>query len=163
MRACFECGGGLGRRNVSGVCQRCATSRLMRSPEMRAKVSEGRKRRFQSDPEFRDREAARLQKVRCLRASVGGNLIEGKLWEVGNAVRPAGSPSRMQAGAKTRARRAINRGCPPHLVEQYYFLTRRKNLSSAEAIAIVQEQEAIDMARWRRKVGAPDPALEAAA
>lgn len=93
--------------------------------------------------------------MRSMRVSIGGNLVEGKLWELGNAARPAGSPSRMQAGAKTRARRAINAGCPPHLVEQYYFLTLRKHLSQADALALVQQQDEADLARFRRRFGVP--------
>ncbi len=126
----------------------------MQSPEMREKVSRGRRLRFQSDPEFREREAERLRSVRPMRTNVGGNLVEGRLWELGNASRPAGSPSRMLAGAKTRSRRAINAGCPPHLVDEYYFLTRKKHLSQADAIAAVQAQEQADLQRWRRTVGA---------
>lgn len=156
-RTCAECETALHRKNKSGLCRVHASARAMQSPEMRAKVSLGRRRRFQADPEFRAREAERLRTVRTMRVGVGDNLIQGRLWELGNAARPAGSPSRMQAGAKTRARRAINAGCPPHLVEEYYFLTRKKHLPTAEAIAAVQAQEATDMQRWRRSVGAPVP------
>lgn len=156
-KTCADCGAELGRRNTTGLCRRDAAARAMSSPEMRAKVSLGRRRRFQADPEFREREAARLQTVRSMRVGVGGNLVEGKLWEIGNAVRPPGSPSRMRAGAKTRARRAINAGCPPHLVEDYYFLTRRKGLCAADAIAAVQQQDEANLRRWRRAVGAPAP------
>jgi hypothetical protein len=154
-RTCADCPKQLSARNTTGLCQRHGAARMMQRPEIRAKVSAGRRRRFQADPEFRAREAARLQSVRSLRVRVGGNLVEGKLWEVGNAARPPGSPSRMQAGAKTRARRAINAGCPPHLVEEYYFLTRKKKLPAAEAIVAVREQDAANLRRWRRSVGAP--------
>lgn len=153
-RACADCGSPLGRRNVSGRCRPCGAAHAMKSPAIRAKISQARRRRFQSDPEFRAREAERLRSVRSLRTSVGDNLIEGRLWELGNASRPPGSPSRMRAGAKTRARRAINAGCPPHLVEEYYRLTREKRLSQAEAIAVVQAQEEADLQRWRRSLAA---------
>lgn len=166
-KTCADCGGSLGRRNTSGRCHRCAARLVGRSPATRAKISASRRLQYLNDPEYRARELARLRQVRSMRTNVGGNLVEGAMWVLGNAVRPAGSPSRMQAGAKTRARRAINAGCPPHLVEQYYFLTTKKRLKQVDAIAAVKAQEEADLQRWRRSVGIvpepePEPLPEAA-
>jgi hypothetical protein len=150
--ACIECGKGLGRDNRTGLCHAHSAARIGRDPSARAKVSATRRRLFQADPAFRQRAADQLVEARKHRGNPGENFKRDRLWEKGNAVRPAGSPARLAAGAQVSATKLA--WCPPHLRGEYRFLTQRKRLFAGEARAIIEAQHETDMQRWRRSVGA---------
>jgi hypothetical protein len=124
-RTCAACSAPLDRRNTSGQCKRHFAKTP--SPETRAKISESRKRRFATDPAFKERQAAMAR---------------------------AGSESRQRAAKNAALTRLA--WCPPHLLEQYRALMK-KDIKHAEAKRLILEQHEVEMRRFRRSIGAEPP------
>lgn len=155
-KTCADCGKTLGYRNRSGLCakhngQRRAAA-LMADPETRAKVGKTRRLMYLAYPEKREATARQLAAARELRTNPGANLARDRLWEQGNAIRPAGSEARMRAGRRVSATRYA--WCPPELRDTARFLLREKRLTLAETQAIIAEEHAVAMRRWLRTVQA---------
>lgn len=149
---CRDCGKALEKRNTSGFCRVHSAAHKMGDPRQRAKMARSRRMMFLADPEKREAAAERMRQVRELpqsRARRGENLRGGELARLSNALRPAGTKSRIIAGHRVSATKLA--WCPPHLRPLYRELTQEKRLKAAEARALIEEQEAAEMVRFRRQ------------
>jgi hypothetical protein len=154
-RTCAACSAPLDRRNTSGQCKRHFAKTP--SPETRAKISESRKRRFATDPAFKERQAAMARAAASSprsRAAAVANLKRTRAWIAGNAAQPRGSESRQRAAKNAALTRLA--WCPPHLLEQYRALMK-KDIKHAEAKRLILEQHEVEMRRFRRSIGAEPP------
>lgn len=168
---CLDCGTELGARNRSGFCRRCVgranlrkpgirvkiaekNRERMASPEVRAEMSRRMKLRLAADPELREKYVATMRKANqspaCYAARRRRWAAE-KPWIKGNEAQPAGSEPRQRAARAISATRLS--WCPPHLRDEYRFLTEIKRLLAAEARQMIEDQHEVEMTRWRREHG----------
>lgn len=157
MSCCTDCGAELDKRgrSVTGRCRFCSSQIANRCPERRKRVSEGMKRWLALNPAEKDAHRKRLLASRSSEMATDGRrraAIDNKIWLKGNESQPAGSPSRVRAGAKSRATKLS--WCPPDLRDEYLFLIKVKRIKAAEARPMIEQQHELEMARWRRSVGA---------
>lgn len=157
-KTCADCGTQLGQRNRSGRCRGCVGRHVWTYPEQRERQRRGIKRSLAANPERLDamrRQASALGRSPEFREKRRQVFLAGRFWEKGNAAQPAGSPSRLKAGARSSATRLA--WCPPHLRDKYRAL-KAKGLKAGEARSLILEEHEIEMRRWRRSVGAEDDA-----
>lgn len=156
MVGCTVCGRDLDPRNVTGFCRRCHSEVRNRDPEYRAKVVAGEKRRLQLDPEARAKKRAIMIANRNVpgadekrKAAIAASRVYALA--AANAVNVAGSAGRVLAGVKRTA--TVLAWCPPHLRGEYRYLYRVKRIPAAEARQMIEDQNEMEMARWRRSLG----------
>lgn len=162
MSGCKACSKPLGHRNRTGYCRKCVGAALHKKPGFNEKLRAGIKRKIYADPEYAEklRERARI-------ASTSPNTVRARterwhrerIWEQGAA---AQTPEvRARAGRSTTDTRLA--WCPKHLRATYLDLLYSKRIKAAEARRMIEEQEAAELARWRREHGYEQPAeVEAA-
>ena len=151
--------------NTSGYCARCVKS----SPEYRAKVAEGAKRRYsdpeqrqrtgqgvrranQVDPTIRARKSAAMREIAATpewQERNRASCSERRLWEKGVAARTAASNAKQ--GRTFSQRHGIRAWCPPEYVEMARDL-RRNNVPLDDVKRMVAEQQALDVAKLRRQI-----------
>lgn len=144
---CKTCGKPLWKGNKYGHCKAHI------SPEARANMTAGLRRKMQSDPEY-------MQRVIALaRANVARPEHRQKLTE---AARRSGAWRKALAATTPEsyllaARRAAETKlswCPPEYRDEYRRLTSTKRMRAHEAKAIILAQHEKDMAEFRRKLRA---------
>lgn len=149
---CRTCATTLSRRNRTGYCRKCVGAALHRKPGFKEKLRAGIKRKIYADPEYAD-----ALRKRARAASASPKAVKARterwhrdrVWEQGTA---AQTPEvRARAGRSTTATRLA--WCPPHLRETYRDLINSKRIKAAEARRMIEEQEAAELARWRRANG----------
>lgn len=155
MSECKDCGKVLGRENKSGYCKSHISAALARDPAWRENQAKRSRESFYADP-------VRMAKIRAQALVIGKlpqavekrreDCIKRQLWKVGAQHQPApGSPERMKAGARGSATKLA--WCPTHLRAEYRQLSKMKGVGAAEARAMIEEQNEMEMARWRRSIG----------
>lgn len=159
MSLCKTCSGPLGTQNKSGYCKRHISAALAANPAWREKQRNGARMSLHSNP-------VRLEKLRATAVIIGKlpqsvearrkHCIERRLWERGQAAQPKGSQARIDAGKRQSATKLP--WCPPHLRDDYHRLVNRHKFKAAEARAMIEEQYALEMARFRRSIGAEENA-----
>lgn len=149
-KICRTCAAALYRRNKSGLCKTCIAT----DPGAILRRAEGQRRAYALRPELVVACSERLRKAtrtpehaeRARRM-----MTENRLWERGIAAAgPPGSPSRRKTAASLSNTRLAH--IPPELRDEYRHLVSIKKFSAAEATAIVTEQHAKDMDRWRKQL-----------
>lgn len=118
-------------------------------------MAQTRRLRFATDSEFRRKTVSALLINRATPEATAARrnaALRDRLWEKGHAeLRRPGSTAMQRAG-RTRSATLLA-WCPPHLRDEYRFLTKEKRVPIAEARRMIEEQNAADMARWRRSIG----------
>lgn len=144
---CKTCGKALWRGNKYGYC------RSHISPEARANMTAGLRRKMQSDPEYMQRVIA-LARANVARPEHRQKLTEAAkqsgAWRKALA---ATTPESYQLAA-TRAAETKLSWCPPEYRAEYRRLKDTKRMRAHEAKAIILAQHEKDMAEFRRKLGA---------
>jgi len=162
VMGCKTCGCALGPRNKSGYCRPHIAARNAADPVWRAKQADGVRRKLSHDPVYLDQKRAAARAL-----SADPDIVErrtrrfrqDKVWEAGH--RAALDPEvRARAGRSISERRLG--WCPVHLRAEYTDLIRRKRFTAAEARAMIEDQNELDMARWRRSIGVADEKAEIA-
>lgn len=154
MSGCHDCGATLNRENKSGYCKKHISAALARDPVWREKQREATRRALHSDPLKLERKRAIAREIFHLPQSIEArrkHCNERKLWEAGNAAQPKGSAARMMAGSRGSATKLA--WCPAPLRDEYRKLAAMRDVSAAQARAMIEEQHELEMARWRRSVG----------
>ncbi len=151
---CQKCSAPLGRYNKSGYCRRHVSEFNLSRPEVRKRQREGIRRKHATDPAFLDdlrRRARALGEDPDVNHRRTRHFVHRRLWEKGceAARNPA---SRAKAGRSSSATKLA--WCPPHLRKDYLHLVRGKRFLAAEARAFIEEQNEVEMRRWRASVGA---------
>lgn len=152
---CVNCDGPLSRKNISGWCRECHITVRNHTPEYREMIANGLRRSYALNPEKKQAARERMKAVRGLPQAVEArrrSFRALRVWEIGNASQPKGSPSRVKAGARGSATKLAH--IPPRLRAAYRRLTEKK-FTAAEATRMITEQHELEMARWRREIGAP--------
>lgn len=162
MSECKTCAQPLSTQNRSGYCKRHISAALAQDPAWREKQRRAARMALHSNPE-------RLEQARKTIVAAGKlphavearrrHCIERELWNVGNASQPKGSAARVRGGRRQSATK--NSWCPPHLLDDYKRLVRSR-YKAAEARAIIEDQHAVEMARFRRAIGTPEEVADAA-
>jgi hypothetical protein len=150
------CGAEIGRRNRTGLCLTHMLGQRNADPIKRDAMKKGIRRRLSSDPMALERARERARKLHTLPQSI-------------EACRRRWNPDWHRKGveamlARPDLREAANRKmsatklawCPPHLRDEYRHLTQRKGFLHAEARQMIEDQNEIEMARWRRSIGIVD-------
>ncbi|WP_176168065.1 helix-turn-helix domain-containing protein [Novosphingobium mathurense] len=144
----------LGRYNKSGYCRKHLGTANAQNPEWREKHRAGVLRKIKYDPEYKAQLAERARRIGSdpsTRAKRSETFRKGRYWELGNAAQEKGSDARKRAGRSIRERRLS--WCPPHLREEYMWLMRSQRVPAAEARVMIEEQNELELARWRRSIG----------
>jgi hypothetical protein len=151
---CRTCSVPLGRRNKSGFCRRHVSAHNLAQPHIRERQKAGIARKHATDPAFLDglrARARRLAEDPVINAKRTKHFKEGRFWELGTIA--ANKPEvRARAGRKSSATKLA--WCPPHLRADYLALVRRKRFLAAEARAFIEDQNQVEMRRWRASVEA---------
>ncbi|EJL21913.1 hypothetical protein [Novosphingobium sp. AP12] len=162
MSGCKTCDQPLNPQNKSGYCKRHISAALAQDPAWREKQRNAARMSLRSNPERLDRMRALAVEMGKLPQAVEArrkHCIERELWKVGNASQPKGSAPRIRGGRRQSATK--NAWCPPHLLDDYKALTRT-GYRAAEARAIIEDQHTVEMARFRRAIGAPEEVSDVA-
>lgn len=151
--------------NRSGYCARC----VKQSPEYRAKVAAGAKRRYadpaerartgdgvrravQRDPTIAERKSAAMREIARdpeWKARNAEQCRERRLWEKGLAARtPA---SNVRQGRTFSRRHGLGAWCPDDYLEMARDL-RRSGVPLDDVKRMVAEQQARDLAAVRRRI-----------
>ncbi|WP_285020256.1 hypothetical protein [Novosphingobium sp. fls2-241-R2A-195] len=155
MSGCKTCGNRLGAENKSGYCKRHISAALAQDPVWREKQARAARMKLHADPVRLERMRDLAIKMGKLPQSIEGrrkHCIERELWKRGNAAQPKGSIARVRSGKRQSATKLS--WCPPHLREDYKALVRGR-IPSDEARRMIEDQHAVEMARFRRSIGAP--------
>jgi hypothetical protein len=148
-RQCSDCAKPIAKANKTGLCRVCLTT----TPAGKAYLSAVQVRIFQTDPlrreksrqcgiEISNRPGMRQRRSEAAKAR--------ELWKLAQA---GLTPEvRKRAGQSISEHRLAH--IPPHLREQYKGLVKNKGFKAAEAFQMIREQEAAEMMRFRRKIGA---------
>lgn len=159
---CKTCGCALGARNKSGYCRPHIAVRNAADPVWRAKQAEGIRQKLAHDPVYL---AQKRAAARALTADPDvverrtRRFREDKVWQAGH--RAALDPEVRARAGRTLSERRLG-WCPTHLRAEYTNLIRRKRYTAAEARAMIEDQNELEMARWRRSIGAADDNAEIA-
>lgn len=155
MKTCRTCNAELYRRNKSGLCRVCVAF----DPETQQRRKDGQRRAYQQRPELLVAATDRLRattKTPEHAARARKMMVEGRLWERGVAAKGApGSEVNQRIGRSVSNARLAH--IPPELRADYRRLVQIKGFSAAEAQQIIAEQHEMQMARWRREIGADQP------
>lgn len=148
-----HCGSVLHASNQSGLCLKHMLEQRNADPERIAIKVAALKRRFAVDPELRDAARERAKKLHLLPQSKEAKRrrYTPEFQRAGVEAMKALPDVRARANAKMSATKLA--WCPPHLRDEYRHLTQRKAFSAAEARAMIEEQNELEMARWRRSIG----------
>ena len=144
---CKVCAKRLSRGNKYGHC------RLHISPEARANMTAGLRRKMQEDPAYLEviRAQARANAARPEhRRMLTEAAKRSGAWR--KALAATTPESYKLAGARSADTKLS--WCPPELRADYHALTNSKGLLAAEARAIILAQHEKNMADFRRKLGA---------
>lgn len=164
-KPCKSCPALVRRDNRSGYCARCVKA----SPEYRAKVAEGAKRRYadpeqrartgegvrravQRDPTIRARKSAAMREIAATpewQERNRANCTDRRLWEKGVAARTPESNRRQ--GRTFSQRHGLGAWCPPDYLEMARDL-RRNNVPLDDVKRMVAEQQTRDLAAVRKRV-----------
>lgn len=164
-KPCRTCPTMLRRDNRSGYCAGCVKA----SPEYRAKVAEGAKRRYadpaerartgegvrravQRDPTIRARKSAAMREIAATpewQERNRASCTDRRLWEKGVAARTPESNRRQ--GRTFSQRHGLGAWCPPDYLEMARDL-RRNNVPLDDVKRMVAEQQALDVAKLRRQI-----------
>lgn len=146
-RACITCGKPIGPRGKTGYCRKHHNQ----SPESRAKRSEVMKRLWSTDPAYRDHMttagAANLRTETAVTRRAAA-VKANRTWEKASA---AITPEHRAKGALRNTETLLGH-IPREYRDMYRVLTRNRRVPAAEAAAMIHEQHALDMARFRRKL-----------
>lgn len=141
---CVVCGVALGAKNTSGHC------RAHPSPEARAKRSASMKRLFATDPDFRARHKAKAgRQTEAGRKAISERAKAVNLAAMGRAAITDETRRKIAVSNRNRALSHI----PSEYRELYSELRNRHRVTVAEALAAVDQQQAADLARYRRGIG----------
>lgn len=154
MTNCRTCSIPLGRGNKTGYCRRHVAAHNLSQPHIKERQRAGIKRKHATDPVFLDglrRRARALADDPVINAKRTQHFKEGRFWELGSIASRA-PEVRARAGRKSSATKLA--WCPPHLRADYLHLVRGKRLRAAEARALIEERDEVEMRRWRASVGA---------
>lgn len=166
-KPCKSCPALLRRDNRSGYCRQCVKA----TPEFRAKVAEGAKRRYadpaerertgeavrranQADPTISQRKSAAMQVAASDPAWQARNAEQcraRRLWESGVAARTPASDAK--AGRTFSRRHGYGAWCPEDYIAHARDL-RRTGLSLDETKAAIAEQVERDRQRLRARAAA---------
>ena len=143
----------LGKKNVTGFCQPCATRQRNKSPEHRAKVSATHSARYATDLDYRQRVIERNRQTAQrpeVRAALSQRMKGNDICYLANTDRPAGSESRRIAGIRVSRTKLAD---IPTDFHDHYKVLRRKGYSGAEAKAMIFEQAEVERRRIRAELG----------
>lgn len=164
-KPCKSCPALVRNDNSSGYCKAC----VKQSPEYRAKVAAGARKRYadpaerqrtsealrkanQRDPTIRKRKSAAMRAIAATpewQERNRASCTERRLWEKGVAARTPESNQRQ--GRTFSQRHGIAAWCPPEYVEMARDL-RRNNVPLDDVKRMVAEQQAVDVAKLRRQI-----------
>lgn len=148
---CVECGNSLWKGNKSGYCRKHVGT-LSGTPEHKAKISAGLRRKLAIDPVYREACRARAQK-NCASPKLREAAIEAaKTSGAWRKALAAATPESYALGVK-RSAEAKLAWCPPELRQFYRDLTA-KGIRAAEAKRLTLEQQEVEALRFRRKLEA---------
>lgn len=148
MTGCIACGGPVSPSSKSGECRKCSNNRINKDPALKAKRSAGMVRRNRSDPERLQYLRDHLVAARLLRKPVP---LE-RMREIAAKGRAAMTADSKKRGAEKLSATKLA-WCPPHLRGEYRALSRMTGVSAAEARQMIEDQNELEMARWRRSIG----------
>jgi len=156
MSGCTECGKKLHPHNKTGLCRYHHGQIRNRDPEYRATIVASRKRKLAQDPEAMARQRAIFEQNRNApgaREKRLANLVDSRprALAAARAVNVAGSEGRVNAGRRRTA--TVLAWCPPQLRDDYRALNRMTGVSAADARRMIEEQNEMELARWRRSIG----------
>ena len=141
---CAVCGAGLRRDNKTGRC------RLHPDPEVAKRRGASIKRRFDTDPDFRARHKAKAgRQTEAGRKSISDGAKARRIWEVGARHL---TPEVIKRGRESIRAQGLGH-IPAEYRDLYMELRRKHRVSVADALAAVEQQQATDIARFRREVG----------
>lgn len=166
-RQCKTCPTMIRADNRSGYCAKC----VKRTPEFRAKVAAGARKRYadpaerertgaamrrayQRDPTIAARKAEKMREIASdpeWQARNAEQCRERRLWEAGLAART--SESFRRQGETFSRRHGIASWCPPDYVEMARDL-RKSGVPLDEVKRLVAEQQGADLQRFRRRLDA---------
>jgi hypothetical protein len=153
MTGCKECGGALGPRNKSGYCRKHAFLAARQNPQFAERQLAGIRRKIAHDPEYKDKLRSRARALSAdpeIAHRRSRAFVENRTWELGNLA--SRSPE-----VRAKARRSVIETrvgwCPPHLRADYRSLVYTHHFRAAEARKMIEEQNELEMARWRRSIG----------
>lgn len=164
-KPCRTCPTLVRRDNRSGYCAKCVKA----SPEYRAKVAAGARKRYadpaerertgqavrravQRDPTIAERKSAAMREIASdpeWKARNAEQCRDRRLWEHGVAARTAASHAKQ--GRTFSRRHGLAAWCPPDYLETARDL-RRNNVPLADVKRMVAEQQARDLAVVRLRV-----------
>lgn len=143
---CAVCTKPLGKKNRTG---RCPQHPLPPSDEALAKRSVSLKRKFATDPEFRARHKAKAGRQTVAgRQNIADSMKARKLWEIGQQHITPEVIKRRSASTRATALAHI----PVEYRDLYTELRRKHRMAVADALAAVRQQQAADIARYRREM-----------
>lgn len=146
---CKTCRAPLSRQNKSGYCRAHVAAYNLSHPHVREAQRAGIRRKYATDPAFLDglrRRARALADDPVINAKRTKHFKDGRIWQMGSIA--AHAPEvRERAGKSCSATKLA--WCPPHLRASYLHLVRNKRLLATEARALIEDQNDVEMRRWR--------------
>ncbi len=146
---CHTCEAPLSRQNSTGYCRAHVIEFNRKQPGYVDRMRQGIRRRYATDPAYLDdlrRRAKHLGDDPDVNHRRTRHFVERRMWEVGTL--SARLPEvRAKAARSSSATRLA--WCPPHLRDAYLHLVRIKRLAAAEARALIEDQNEVEMRRWR--------------
>lgn len=143
---CRTCNTPITKRSKTGLCCPC----MRKDPEINARKSASVRKAYQTDPEYKAQQRARLverNQSEAMRTMSGRRAKELRIWELG---KEAMTPEvRKRAGITISAKRLAH--IPPERRKEYRTLTSRR-WPKEEAARIVLEQHERDMAKFVEKL-----------
>jgi hypothetical protein len=140
---CSVCGKQLGRRNGTGRCK------LHPSEATNALRGESMRRKFATDPEFRAKHKAKAgRQTEAGRKALSDRAKASGLAALGRAAITDETRQKMAATQRNRALSHI----PSDYRDLYSELRNKYRVTVAEALAAVEQQQATDLARYRREM-----------
>lgn len=148
-----HCGKALLTQNKSGLCRKHFNEQHNANAESQAKRVAALKRRFAIDPELRDQQRERARKLHTLPQSREAKRRRYTPEFQRKGVEALRNMPEVRARAVLKMVATKLAWCPPHLRGQYRVLANMDGVTAAEARAMIEDQNELEMARWRRSIG----------
>lgn len=159
---CKTCNRPLLRRNKSGYCAAHVHAARAADPAWRAKLSASIQYKMAHDPEFREKKRAQGRAL-----SAVPDIVARRTAHFDQRIRNIGHQAALAPEVRARAGRSLTDSrlawCPAHLRAEYLTLVRTHLCTAAEARKMIEDQNELEMARWRRSMGVADDNGEIAA
>jgi hypothetical protein len=147
------CGAVLHSKNQSGLCLKHMLEQRNADPERIAIKVAALKRRFATDPELKEAQRRRARGLHLLPQSKEAKRRRWTPEFQRKGVEALKAMPEVRAAAVARMSATKLAWCPPHLRDDYRHLTQRMALPAAEARRMIEDQNEMELARWRRSIG----------